>query len=146
MPIRGTTLADMPTLAVLHRLTVKTSLPYLPDLHTAEEDLAFFSATLFPANDIWAAEMDGAILGYAAASPGWLNHLYVHPHHQGAGVGAALLAQVMSGADDLQLWAFQKNTRARGFYERRGFELVRLTDGTGNEEREPDALYRWVRG
>jgi hypothetical protein len=32
---------------------------------------------------------------------------------------------------------------ARSFYERRGLRLVELTDGAGNEEREPDALYEW---
>ena len=31
------------------------------------------------------------------------------------------------------------------FYEARGFALVRETDGSGNEEREPDALYLWTR-
>ena len=43
----------------------------------------------------------------------------------------------------LDLWVFQKNDGARRFYERHGFELVRLTDGAGNMEQEPDALYRW---
>ena len=41
------------------------------------------------------------------------------------------------------LWVFQKNEGARRFYERHGFELVKLTDGAENMEREPDALYRW---
>jgi len=31
------------------------------------------------------------------------------------------------------------------FYEARGFALVRETDGSGNEEKEPDALYLWTR-
>jgi hypothetical protein len=43
----------------------------------------------------------------------------------------------------LELWVFQRNEGARRFYERHGFELVRLTDGAGNMEREPDALYEW---
>jgi hypothetical protein len=33
---------------------------------------------------------------------------------------------------------------ARRCYEARGFVLVRETDGTANEEREPDALYLWT--
>jgi hypothetical protein len=45
--------------------------------------------------------------------------------------------------DRLQLWTFQRNLRARGFYEARGFALVRQTDGSDNEEKEPDALYLW---
>jgi putative acetyltransferase len=31
------------------------------------------------------------------------------------------------------------------FYSRRGFHLVELSNGSGNEEREPDALYQWRR-
>jgi hypothetical protein len=44
----------------------------------------------------------------------------------------------------LQLWTFQRNSRARGFYEARGFNLIERTDGARNEEREPDALYLWT--
>jgi GNAT superfamily N-acetyltransferase len=146
MPIRHAVLADMAAVAVLHRLTMRTSLPFLPHLHSPEDDLAFFRERLFPTNDVWVAEQDGASIGYAAHADGWLNQLYVHPDHQGQGIGAALLAEVMAGVDSLQLWTFQNNASARRFYERRGFVLVRLTDGAGNEEREPDALYRWRRG
>lgn len=39
----------------------------------------------------------------------------------------------------------RKNTPAMRFYTRRGFCLVELSDGSGNEEREPDALYEWRR-
>jgi hypothetical protein len=35
---------------------------------------------------------------------------------------------------------FQKSARARRFYERRDFVLIRETDGAGNEEKESDAL------
>lgn len=145
MRIRRAGLEDMPACAVLHRLTMRVSLPFLPQLHTPQEDRWWFAERLYPANTVWVAEVGDALAGYAAVSPGWLNHLYVHPDRQGAGVGAALLDQVMAGADDLQLWTFQRNARARAFYESRGFGLVRLTDGSGNEEREPDCLYRWAR-
>jgi hypothetical protein len=33
--------------------------------------------------------------------------------------------------------------QARGFYEARGMRLVETTDGSGNEEKEPDAVYEW---
>ena len=42
-----------------------------------------------------------------------------------------------------RLWVFQRNDGARRFYERHGLTLVELTDGAGNEEREPDARYDW---
>ncbi len=41
----------------------------------------------------------------------------------------------------LEPWVFQENDGARRFYERHGFQLVRLTDGAGNTEQEPDARY-----
>jgi RimJ/RimL family protein N-acetyltransferase len=46
----------------------------------------------------------------------------------------------------LELWVFQRNEGARRFYERHGFRLLKLTDGTGNMEQEPDALYEWRPG
>ncbi len=45
----------------------------------------------------------------------------------------------------LNLFTFQRNTAARAFYERHGFRLVDLSDGTRKEEGEPDAHYAWRR-
>jgi ribosomal protein S18 acetylase RimI-like enzyme len=59
-------------------------------------------------------------------------------------VGQALLTAAREDVAELSLWVFQSNTQARRFYERQGFTLVELTDGAANEERLPDALYRWV--
>jgi ribosomal protein S18 acetylase RimI-like enzyme len=74
-----------------------------------------------------------------------LEHLYVHPDFQGRGAGTALLEHAKRERPaGFRFWVFQKNERARRFYERHGCRLVQLTDGAGNEEREPDALYEWV--
>jgi len=43
----------------------------------------------------------------------------------------------------LQLWAFRRNESAIAFYLRKGFAPVRETDGSDNEEREPDVLLAW---
>ena len=51
----------------------------------------------------------------------------------------------MLPAVHLHLWTFQRNAQARRFYEARSFALVKETDGAGNEEKEPDALYLWTR-
>jgi putative acetyltransferase len=146
MRIRRASLADMPAVAVLHRLTMRISLSWLPELHTPEEDRRWFAECLYPGNTVWLAEDDAGLAGYAAVAPAWLTHLYIHPDYQGRGVGDLLLAKAMEGAQTLQLWTFQRNARARTFYEKRGFALVRLTDGADNEEGEPDALYLWTRG
>jgi len=47
--------------------------------------------------------------------------------------------------DAAALIQFQRNARARRFYEARGFRLIEETDGARNEEREPDARYLWAR-
>lgn len=39
---------------------------------------------------------------------------------------------------------FQRNERARRFYEQRNCLLVKVTDGADNTEHEPDALCEWV--
>ena len=35
-------------------------------------------------------------------------------------------------------------SRARLIYEKHGFVVAKETDGSRNEEKEPDVLYRWV--
>jgi GNAT superfamily N-acetyltransferase len=141
--LRRAAAADAPAIAVVHRAAVRISLSFLPERHTAAEDLAFFAGRFLPANTVWVAEMDGAVAGYVGFDCDWINHLFVGPDHQGHGIGPALLAKALEDGRPKRLWTFQKNARARRFYEDRGFVLVKLTDGSGNEEKEPDALYEW---
>jgi ribosomal protein S18 acetylase RimI-like enzyme len=119
-------------------------LAYLPRLHTAEEDRAHFRGLLERGHELWVAEEDGRIRGFAHLHEDVLQHLYVHPEAQGRGIGSALLDRVKERRPDgFQLWVFQRNEGARRFYERHGMRLVEVTDGAGNEEREPDARYEW---
>ncbi|HEV3087359.1 MAG TPA: GNAT family N-acetyltransferase, partial [Candidatus Elarobacter sp.] len=91
------------------------------------------------------AERDGALVGFCAYRDGWLDHLYVHPDHLRRRIGTALLRKATDANAKLQLWTFQRNAGAIGFYESQGFTLLKLTDGRENEEREPDALYKFER-
>lgn len=146
MSLRPAEPEDAGSIARLHRLTTRVSLPFLPELHTPEEDLWFFSHRLLRENETWVVETGGVITGYVAFNPDWISHLFVHPDHQGQGLGGVLLAKVLADGRPRQLWTFQANSRARAFYEARGFTLVRLTDGADNEEKTPDALYAWAGG
>jgi GNAT superfamily N-acetyltransferase len=119
------------------------TLTFLPTLHTHDEHRAFIRR-LVDGSEVWVAEDDGRVLGMAALSAEMLDHLYVHPDAQGLGAGSALLEKAKERRPvGFRFWVFQANERARRFYERRGCRLVRLTDGRGNEERTPDALYEW---
>lgn len=142
--IRRATAEDAGEIARLFRLATRTAMPWLPELHTPEEDLAFFGGRVLTTEEVWVSTAeDGSVRGFIALKPGWIDHLAVHPAEQGRGVGSGLMQLAKARANDLQLWTFQQNARARAFYEQRGFHLVRLTDGSGNEEKTPDALYAW---
>jgi len=145
--IRRASLDDMPALARLHRHTVVTSLPFVPRLHTPEEDAWWFAERLYAANQVWLAETAPGEppCGYIAFRADFIEHLFVHPERQGAGLGLQLLERAMESAAELSLWTFQQNLRARRFYEKHGFAVVMETDGADNEEKLPDVLYRWRR-
>ena len=145
MLIRRAKLDEMPALARLHRRTVTISLPFVPHLHTPEEDAWWFAERLFATNEVWLAEADGAAVGYIAFRPGFVEHLFVDPGRQGGGLGLRLLEKAMAAFAELDLWTFQQNLRARAFYEKHGFAAVVETDGADNEENLPDVLYRWRR-
>ena len=135
----------MPALARLHRRTVTTSLPFVPHLHTPEEDAWWFCERLYPANEIWLAEDGEGPIGYIAFRPDFIEHLFIRPEAQNAGLGLQLLEKAKKSSAELSLWTFQQNAAARRLYERHGFIAVVETDGADNEEKLPDVLYRWRR-
>jgi GNAT superfamily N-acetyltransferase len=140
--LRPATAADAPALGTLHIAAMQT-LSFLPQLHSVEEAIAWMAGEVLPRQVVRVAEVGGAPAGYVVFSDDWIDQLYVHPDSHGRGVGSALLASVMADARGRKLWTFQQNARARRFYEARGFVLLELTDGAGNEEKTPDALYQW---
>ena len=125
----------------------RAAMPYLPELHSDQVTFAWIADVVLAEHETYVAEVDGALVGFLALEGDLLGHLYVLPDRQGVGVGSRLLAQVKRlRPDGFRLYVFQRNTRARTFYERRGLSLVELGDGSWNEEGEPDALYEWRPG
>jgi ribosomal protein S18 acetylase RimI-like enzyme len=143
--LRRATVEDAPSIADIFGRSFGT-LRFLPTLHTPEEDRAHFTR-LVAEHEVWVAERYGRIVGFAVIQGDELTHLYVEPEEHGRRVGTALLDLVkQERPEGFRLWVFQKNLRARQFYERRDCRLLELTDGRGNEEQEPDALYEWRPG
>jgi len=134
---------DIETVASLFRVVRRACLPYLPDLHTADEDLGFFRDRVFAECDVWVAQAE-AIDGFIAFRASWVDHLYVRPEYQHQGLGKALLALAMKMSPPLRLWVFERNTAAIRFYRACGFREIERTDGSRNEEREPDMLMEWT--
>lgn len=140
--LRRASESDAERIATLFRTTFRQNLPYLPELHTAQEDLEYFGNVIKDQHVI-VAHAGEMVVGFCAYRNNWLNHLYVLPERQGQGVGTSLLDSAKYHNTDLRLWVFQKNTDAIAFYERNGFEFKLARDGQENEEHEPDALYAW---
>jgi GNAT superfamily N-acetyltransferase len=143
--LRQLELAEMDAAARVLRAAFDHALPSLAGLHTPEQDRWFFRERVFGTCKVWGAFDDTAMIAFIAFREDWIDQLYVLPQAQNRGVGSGLLKVAQNAFDRLQLWTFQRNLPARRFYEARGFALVRQTDGAGNEEREPDALYLWTR-
>jgi ribosomal protein S18 acetylase RimI-like enzyme len=142
MRLRRGERTDVATIARLMRSTYDR-MTFIPRLHTPEEDLAYI-AGLFADHEVWVAGDDDGVLGFVILSADQLLQIHVDPGEQNKGIGSRLLAQAKKRRPvGFSLWVFQKNEGARRFYERHGLELVQLTDGQDNEEREPDAQYAW---
>lgn len=119
-------------------------LTFLPKIHTDDQIRSWIRDQMIPGHEVWVAEDAVSVVGFAAVSGDILGHIYVRPEHQSRGIGTALLEVVKrERPKGFRLWVFQRNEGARRFYERHGCHLVELTDGSGNEEKEPDALYEW---
>ena len=146
MILRRASTADAEVCARIQREANRVSLPFLPTPPDLDDAVTFFETKLLVENEAWLAEEEGVAVGYVAFHPGWLEHLYVLPDYQARGIGPQLLAKALEDGAPRTLWTFQANSRARRFYEARGWKLVELTDGAGNMEKTPDALYAWTGG
>ena len=143
--LRRLELADMDAAARVLRRAFDHALPTLAGLHTPEEDRWFFRNRVFADCELWGAFDDTGMTGMIAFRQDWIDQLYILPEARGRGMGSSLLQVAKERFDLLQLWTFQRNAKARRFYEARGFRPMRETDGARNEEQEPDALYLWTR-
>ena len=147
LSLRRACASDAAAIAAIHVAARRKAMPYLPELHTDDEVRAWVASSMLPNAVVWVAEIDGKVAGYVASRGTDLDHLYVAPERQGRGVGSLLLSKAKElRPEGLELHAFRWNRRARAFYETRGFVAIAFSDGAGNEEQEPDVLYRWTSG
>lgn len=143
--LRPASAADLPSLAEVHlaaRRGAGDSFP--PGVHNDDEVRAWVASWDLTTYDVWLATLGGQVAGYARCTPSWLDDLYVHPDHQGSGVGTALFELVTTlRPEGFCLWVFESNEPARAFYRRRGCLELERTDGSANEERAPDIRVAW---
>jgi len=122
------------------------SYPYVEEhqRHTLEGARHFFRTKLLSSCAVLVAEQGESLLGLLALEAPWIRQFAVFPAHQRRGVGTALLRHAREcSPDELRLFTFQRNDKARAFYEKHGFTVVALGISPA-PELEPDVEYRWV--
>lgn len=143
MVMRRANVDDARVLAEIHMQARAAAMPWLAVVHKPEEVLQYFREDVIPGSDVWLASSPAGIAGFSVRRDSVLDHLYVALPFWRQGVGTALLHMAMLTVSRLELWTFQRNDAARRFYEGHGFEAVAFTDGSENEESEPDVRYVW---
>lgn len=119
------------------------ALPTVVRPRSDDEVRDYFRHVVVPLRETWVAEADG-IVGVMVLHADLLSQLYLAPDWRGRGIGDRFVALAKERSPQgLHLWTFQINKPAHRFYERHGFVAVEHTDGSGNEEREPDVRYVW---
>lgn len=136
---------EVEDVADIARVSRAYFMPYLPNLHSPEEDITYFRNRVFTECEVWVVQCRRDLIGFCAFKQNWIEHVYLLLGDIGRGHGRTLVNKAKQKHSFLQLWVFQRNTRARQFYERNGFLKVKETDGALNEEKLPDVLYEWYR-
>lgn len=138
-PAELTTVID-----VWYRSLIGSLADMRPDqLRTEDSYKEFFREVVATSRDLWVAELDGKIAGVLALYGNEVDRLYIEPEAQGRQLGTALLQHAKSlHPGGLTLVTHQRNSGARRFYERHGFEVQKY--GTSPPpENEPDVEYHW---
>jgi GNAT superfamily N-acetyltransferase len=115
---------------------------WMPRIHKRDEEQAF-AAELVRRGWVSVARRGGAVQGFLARDGEDVVALYVARGARGQGVGSRLIARAQRRSRRLELWTYQFNHAARGFYERHGFVEVGRSGGARNDEKLPDITYLW---
>jgi ribosomal protein S18 acetylase RimI-like enzyme len=143
---RLATPADAAALADMYLEARKTLMKYAPLAHSDDDVRCWVKDVLTPEHEVWVAKHEGTIVGMMATAPGWIEQMMCKPGYTSQGIGTVLLNIAKEReAEQLDLYTLQPNAGARRFYERNGFIALEFGDGSDNEERVPDVLYRWVK-
>lgn len=121
------------------------ALPSVSCAHSPDDVRDWFARVLVPQYETWVADRNGQVLGLLVLNGPELKQLYLEPDWRGRGLGDRFIALAKAQRPaGLSLWTFQVNAAARRFYERHDFCEAEQTDGSRNDEREPDVHYLWT--
>ena len=139
--IRPAALPDAETIARIHvdswRQAYAGYVPqaYLDSIEVSESETMWSDVLIQPETNVLLAQASGRTLGFASVGPAkdedaepidlTLYTMYLDKEAWGLGVARLLMKSVddlISAEAAMTLWVFEKNARARKFYERNGFK------------------------
>ncbi|MCR3747730.1 GNAT family N-acetyltransferase [Lentzea californiensis] len=152
MTVRLAVVSDAPAVASVHVQTWQAAYRGLvPDSVLDElsvQERASMWERGIPRGGVWVGFVDDAVAGFCAVGPSRepdaafeLFALYVLPSAWGTPLGYELARAALGAEQDVVLWVFDENPRARRFYERLGFRA----DGTVKTETIGGAELREIR-
>ncbi|OIK03204.1 GNAT family N-acetyltransferase [Streptomyces monashensis] len=143
--LRRAVAADARAAAEVWLRSFRVALPTVVRPRSDDEVREYIRDVVVPSRETWVAEAaERGIVGLMVLHGELLSQLYLDPDWRGRGIGDRFVALAKERSPGgLALWTFQVNEPAHRFYERHGFTAVEFTDGSGNEEREPDVRYVW---
>ncbi|MFF7716851.1 GNAT family N-acetyltransferase [Streptomyces sp. NPDC007988] len=112
---------------------------------TTAPDWPAFDAAKLPGHRFVAADANGAVLGWVAATrvsdrcvyAGVVEHsVYVHPDARGKGIAASLLEALIDSTEAAGVWTIQsgifpENTASLALHDRAGFRVIGLRERIG---------------
>lgn len=145
--IRRAAARDASATAEVYLRSFAAALPTVVRPRSDDEVRAYIRDVVVPSRETWVAVAELAeeqVVGLMVLADDLLSQLYLDPDWRGCGIGDRFVALAKERSPrGLTLWTFQVNKPAHRFYERHGFVESERTDGSGNEEREPDVRYVW---
>ncbi|MDH6216265.1 GNAT family N-acetyltransferase [Streptomyces pseudovenezuelae] len=142
--LRRATAPDARPAADVWLRSFAAALPTVVSPRSADDVREYFRDVVVPLRETWVADAGGAVVGVMVVKGDELSQLYLEPDWRGRGIGDLFVGLAKEcSPQGLTLWTFQVNKPAHRFYERHGFVAVEYTDGSGNEELEPDVRYVW---
>jgi GNAT superfamily N-acetyltransferase len=143
--IRRADARDAATVAELWLQSFRAALPSVRLAHTDDQVRHWIRDVAIEQHETWLICVGDDIAGMMTLNDGDIDQLYLSPSRRGQGLGDLLIAHAKTRfPDGLRLWTFQVNHAAVAFYRRHGFRETTRTDGSDNEEREPDIRMEWT--
>ncbi|MDN3020974.1 GNAT family N-acetyltransferase [Streptomyces sp. S.PB5] len=148
MTLRRAAAPDAAEVADVWLRSFAAALPSVVRPRSDDEVRDYFRNVVVPLQETWVAVAEAGdesgVVGVMVLDGEDLSQLYLAPDWRGRGIGDRFVGLAKERRPQgLCLWTFEVNKPAHRFYERHGFVAVEHTDGSGNEEREPDVRYVW---